>query len=94
MCSHHAACHAGEAAALNCRTCLHSTPVEGGWHCARHGQMPDSTDQRIACSKHLFIPDLVAGDVIDAGDDFVTYRMKDGSRWVNDARSEEEVESC
>ncbi len=94
MCSHRDVCHEGAMAAVNCRTCLHSTPVEGGWHCARHGHMPDCTDQRIACGKHLFIPDLVAGDITDVGDDFVAYRMKDGSSWVNDARSEEEVESC
>ena len=94
MCSHRAVCHEGAKAAVNCRTCLHSTPVEGGWHCARHDHRPNSTDQRIACSKHLFIPDLVAGDVVDAGEDFVSYRMKDGSNWVNDARSEEEAVSC
>ena len=94
MCSHHGVCHEGQLAAVTCRTCLHSTPVEGGWHCARHGHKPDSTDQRIACSKHLFIPDLVAGDVVDAADDFVVYRMKDGSSWLNDARGEAEAKSC
>ena len=44
-------------------------------------------EQRAACDKHLFIPDLVPGEVIDAGDDIVTYRMIDGSSWSNDARN-------
>ena len=94
MCSHHALCHGGQNAAVNCRTCLHSTAVEGGWHCVRHDRMLGSTDQRLACGKHLFIPDLVAGDILEAGDDFVTYRLKDGTCWVNDARDEDEVQSC
>ena len=81
-------------AAVNCRTCLHSTPVEGGWHCARHDRMRDFGQQLNGCRDHLFIPDLVAGDVVDAADDFVVYRMKDGSSWLNDARGEAEAESC
>lgn len=94
MCSHNAVCHLGERAAVNCRTCLHSTPVEGGWHCARHDRMLGSTEQRLGCGKHLFIPDLVAGEVTDAGQDFVAYCMKDGSEWVNDARNEGEAVPC
>ena len=37
------------------------------------------------CPKHLFVPDLVPGEVTDAGDDHVVYRMADGA-WINDAR--------
>ena len=77
------------AAAVTCRSCLHSTPVDGGWHCARHDRMLAPAEQRAACSRHLFIPDLVPGEVIDAGDDVVTYRMNDGSTWSNDARTTE-----
>lgn len=89
MCSHHAACHTGEAAVVNCRTCLHSTAVDGGWHCARHDRMVDAQEQRRACARHLFIPDLVPGTVTDAGEDFVAYHMADGSDWLNDARQKE-----
>jgi hypothetical protein len=89
MCSHHAACHTGGAAAVNCRTCLHSTAVDGGWHCARHDRMVDVQEQRRACARHIFIPDLVPGTVTDAGEDFVAYRMADGSDWLNDARQKE-----
>ena len=94
MCDHQSVCHDGHRAAVNCRTCLHSTAVEGGWHCARHDRMLGSSEQRLGCDKHLFIPDLVAGEVVDAGEDFVAYRMKDGSEWINDARDQEEGVSC
>jgi len=92
MCSHRAVCHEGAMAAVNCRTCLHSTPVEGGWHCARHDRMRDYGQQLNGCRDHLFIPDLVDGEVIDATENFVVYRMKDGTDWVNVVRSEEESE--
>ena len=36
---------------------------------------------------------LVPGEVSDAGEDFVSYRMRDGSAWTNDAR-EEEAAAC
>jgi hypothetical protein len=67
--------------------------VEGAWHCARHDRRLDAREQRSACARHLFIPDLVPGTITEAGEDFVTYRMKDGSSWVNDAR-DAEVASC
>jgi hypothetical protein len=88
FCDHHAVCHGGGAAAHTCRSCLHSTPVEGGWHCARWDQPLDGDTQRYACARHLFIPDLVPGEVADAGDDHVVYAMRDGTTWVNDARTE------
>jgi hypothetical protein len=92
MCSHRAVCHEGAMAAVNCRTCLHSTPVEGGWHCARHDRMRDFGQQLNGCRDHLFIPDLVDGEVIDATENFVVYLMKDGTDWVNVVRGEEESE--
>ena len=93
FCDHHGLCHGEDAAAITCRSCLHSTPIEGGWHCARHDRLLDPADQRRACPRHLFIPDLVPGEVTDAGEDFVSYRMRDGSAWTNDAR-EEEAAAC
>jgi hypothetical protein len=91
FCDHHPVCHDGAAAETTCRSCLHATPIKGGWHCARLDRALDPAAQRQACPKHLFIPDLVPGEVIDAGDDHVIYRMADGARWVNDAR---EAPSC
>ena len=37
----------------------------------------------------LTIASIVEGEVIDAGDDFVAYRLGDGSTWINDARDME-----
>lgn len=90
FCSHHAVCHEGKEAALTCRSCLHATPVASGWHCARHDRMLDPAAQRAGCPRHLLIPDLVAGEVVDAGEDHVLYRLRDGSHWSNDARYPEE----
>ncbi len=91
FCDHHAVCHDGAPAEVTCRSCLHATPVDGGWHCARFDHALDQATQRHACPRHLFIPDLVPGEVADAGDDHVVYRMADGSQWINDAR---ESASC
>lgn len=67
---------------------------QGGWHCARHDRVLEDADQRRACAAHLFIPDLVPGEVIDAGEDFVAYRMRDGSTWRNDAREPRRPVPC
>lgn len=83
-CPAFAQCHGGQFAPRNCRTCIHSTPVDGGWHCERHGTI-DTETQRNGCSLHLFIPGLVPGEQIDADPEHetVTYRMKDGSEWTD-----------
>ena len=83
LCEHHGLCHEGTAAERNCRTCLHSTPVPGGWHCARFDGALPAADQRQGCGHHLYIPDLVPGEQIDAGDDHVVYRRPDGSLWTD-----------
>ncbi|MFO0992590.1 MAG: oxidoreductase [Hyphomicrobiales bacterium] len=83
MCRHHALCHEGAAAERNCRTCLHSTPIDGGWQCERHGHMLSVAQQRQGCLQYLTIPDLVPGKVIDVGDDRVVYRLNDGTEWVD-----------
>ena len=46
----------------------------------------DRRSSAVACAKHLFIPDLVPGEVADAGEDHVVYRMRMAATWVNDAR--------
>jgi len=97
ICDHHGVCQGGDAPALTCRSCLHATPLihgadsgqgadSGGWHCARWDTALDLDTQRRACARHLFVPDLVPGEVVDAGEDHVVYRLTDGSTWVNDAR--------
>jgi len=66
----------------NCRTCLSATPLpEGGWKCERWDEVLDERAQRLGCSHHLFVPDLVPGRQEDAGADFVTYVMDGGEVW-------------
>ena len=83
LCEHHPLCFEAGAAERNCRTCLHATPVEGGWHCARHDRALTTAEQRQGCDHHLYIPDLVPGEPVDAGDDHVVYRMATGATWID-----------
>ena len=87
-------CHIGAAVARNCRTCLHSSPVmdpkyPGDWLCARHNRFLALDDQRAGCPNHLFIPDLIGGEQTDADEhaETVTYRMADGSTFIDGAKS-------
>jgi hypothetical protein len=88
-CQHKGVCHNGEMPRSNCRTCLHRTPVDGGWHCARHDRMLATEEQRKGCSNHLFIPSLIPGEQVDASevDETVTYRMPNGELWVDGAKA-------
>ncbi len=82
LCDHHAVCHGGAAVERHCRSCLHAAPIAGGaWHCARHQVPLADREQRSGCAAHLLIPDLVPGEQIDAGEDWVSYRMPDGTEW-------------
>lgn len=88
FCSSQTVCHGGAMALRNCRTCLHSTPVMGGdaaWRCERLGRDLSIADQLAGCGQHLFIPDLVPGEQVDAAEDgsSVTYRLPDGSTWID-----------
>ncbi|TSA08630.1 MAG: oxidoreductase [Comamonadaceae bacterium] len=85
LCDHAALCHGGADSAVapevNCRTCLRSTPVDGGWQCDLHQRAINDSDQRTACERHLYLPQLVPGTQIDAGVDWVEYQFPAGQRW-------------
>ena len=82
FCDHHAVCHTNVEVERHCRSCLHATPIDGGaWHCARHQVPLARREQAAGCAAHLYIPDLVPGEQIDAGEDWVSYRLKDGGEW-------------
>ena len=81
LCDHAPVCHGQTAPSVNCRTCLHATPVEGAWHCARLKQPIGEREQRAGCSLHLFVPDLVPARQVDAGEDWVEYLLPSGERW-------------
>lgn len=76
-------CHLGDFALRNCRTCLHSSAEmdgDGRWHCAQHERDLSREDQAAGCSSHLYLPDLVPGDQIDADGaaETVTYVLTRG----------------
>jgi hypothetical protein len=88
-CTHKALCHWDGPALANCRTCLHATPEmdgNGRWSCARHKMDIDESVQRIGCSWHLFIPDLMRNwaEQVDTEGDAVMYVNKlTGARFAN-----------
>mgnify|MGYP001809815117 CR=1 FL=1 len=91
-CSVREGCHEGTWARRNCRTCLHSTPMLDGdarWHCERHDHDLTREDQEVGCSAHLYIPELVPGEQIDADPvaEWVDYVIADGVIWRDGAEA-------
>ncbi len=85
-CPRNEVCHDGAWPLRNCRTCLHSEPIENGqWFCTLHKTALLKRKQEEGCPKHLFLPGLIDGEQIDASeeDNTVTYRMKNGEEWVD-----------
>jgi hypothetical protein len=82
FCDHHAACHSDAMPSRHCRSCLHSTPAaDGEWRCSRLGTILTVDQQKTGCAAHLYIPSLVHGQQIDAGEDWVSYVMPNGDEW-------------
>lgn len=75
-------CHGDKVAQVNCRTCVHSTPVkEAAWECSEHHTTLTHDKQKEACKQHLYIPALIPfGEVLDAGTNFVQYKVKGTER--------------
>ena len=62
------------------------SPEDGPrWVCERHHRALTYRDMQQGCGDHLYIPELVPGEQEDAdpASGTVTYRMPDGSAWVN-----------
>lgn len=77
-------CHEEESPERNCRTCLHSTPIENGqWHCDRYGKILTPEEQRAGCVIHKYLPSLVPAEIIKADEKGITYKMSDGSEWYD-----------
>lgn len=76
MCPAAAICHGGELPNRDCRTCIHSQPIENGsWHCDRWNKKLEGFE---ACPTHKYIPDYINGTVIAADDFSISYRLKNG----------------
>ena len=75
LCRYRNVCHLDIVPGVNCRTCLHSTPTDQGWHCEKHNATNLSKDDQMeGCAAHLFIPALITFDKpVDATDDGVIY---------------------
>lgn len=86
FCDHRPVCWEGELPARHCRSCLHSSPIENGsWRCEKHDRQISTKEQRAGCPDHLLVPQFVAGEQIDADENSVTYRLKDGTIWKDQA---------
>lgn len=74
---------------VNCRTCLYSTPEEGGsWSCARFGKPLSLDEQKAGCPAHLSLPGLIDGEQIDVDEEAETivYKLRrTGELWVDGA---------
>jgi hypothetical protein len=84
-------CHDGAFARRNCRTCLHATAHLDGdarWSCDRFKRDLTREEQAAGCPRHLFIPDLVPGEQVDADEvaEAVTYRLHTGELWTDGTR--------
>lgn len=81
-CRNEKICRYDDWARVNCRTCAYASPIDGkAWKCNRDDHSLDYSAQRKGCAHHIFIPDLVPGEIIESTDTTVTYRL----RVANDA---------
>lgn len=90
FCPHAGVCHERRWPRSNCRTCIHSTPIDGGrWICELHDHVLTKADQQEGCPWHRFIPDLVPGEQFDVDlvNQKISYRLPDGSVWIDGAVS-------
>ena len=87
FCTFHSLCFENKIADVQCRSCLHSTPVEAGqWHCAKFNQNVPDHFQVQGCDNHLFIPSLVPfAKAVDADEveNSITYEKSDGVTFKN-----------
>jgi len=97
ICRQAPVCHFGAWAETNCRTCLFITALKGGdWFCERLQQTLTREEQELGCGSHLYLPDLVPGEQIDAASDgsWVEYRLSDGSTFRNQPKTQEDAHAA
>jgi hypothetical protein len=83
-CSFAGICHGSDMPERNCRTCVHASPIENGiWHCSRWGKKLTLDEQLAGCPAQLLLPGLVPGEVIEATESSITYRLKNGNMWTD-----------
>lgn len=64
-------CHQKEVPEINCRTCIHSTPIANKeWHCSWYDEkLPKEVQLRHDCPSHLFNPELLNAAKVVEGDE-------------------------
>lgn len=91
-CKHRGICHEDAWPRSNCRTCLYSSPEQGGtWSCARFSKPLSLDEQKAGCVAHLYLPSLVPGEQVDASEEeeTVTYALRpDGRLWTDGASND------
>ena len=92
-CRHAGVCKEDAWPRTNCRTCLFAELTrDGEWRCSPTGAALDLDAQKRGCKAHLFLPDLVPGEQIDAdeSENTVTYKLATGAEYVDgrDAKPE------
>ena len=70
---------------LSCRTCIHSSArtEEGDWYCEARKISLKKRRQRFGCDQHLFLPELVPAELVDAKQDKLTYLTNNGRQLIN-----------
>lgn len=81
-------CFGDSFARISCRTCVHSSPEFSGdaaWSCARFAKPITISEQREACPAHLYLPDLVPGEMgeVDEERETIAYTLRDGRIWID-----------
>lgn len=72
-----------------CRSCIHATVVFGAkkptMQCERHGFPLQPDEQKQGCNDHLFLPDLIPWEQVDANEEHgtITYLKPDGTQWID-----------
>ena len=99
QCSHLDICHyRAMPTRRNCRTCINSTALATGkWFCARWNTEIDEARQREGCPAHIYLPQLIPGEQLDAGTDgdgnivWTSYRVEGHMLFDNVKRSSMDV---
>lgn len=88
FCNFSSLCHGNDMPRQkSCRTCLHSSALPtGGWKCELYNKSLDLEVQKRGCESHLFVPDLIPGEQINSGPNWVEYVMGDGTVWTDQAK--------
>lgn len=74
FCKNQKVCYGDAFAEVNCRTCIHSTPIEDGTWTCEYGEKLTNEKQKIGCQRHLYIPELLPGfEAISGDDESITY---------------------